>query len=469
MIQRAPKVDCGPSLGLNSGTSTAQANATLVGPPPRSRARTSAGPARKMNSATLSRFARNLKVVFALLIPCAGDAGTIPLVRIGIAPEVTAATLRCDGSWGVGVVGGRGAVEEIPSGAAWVASAEGDRLTMRDHTGAMRGGSSDTLYFFPASRNEDSIEVEGKSFRGEMLVFAAGGGRVTVVNVVDLESYLRGVLPAEIGGGGSDRVEAIKAQAVAARSYTLAYLNRWRPRGFDLLATVEDQVYTGIAGERRDTDLALRDTRGVIAMSGGRPIEAYYSSTCGGMAAAPEEVWARPSRSYLKVHQDAPHEGAKAFCSLSPQHRWTEHWSAPALEKILKRSLPAVLGAKNPEEWGRLSDLKLVERSESQRAKELQVVFEKKRFSIGGDQIRWILRRPEGGSLKSAWILKIHTSRRKGRLRAVSIDGAGYGHGIGLCQFGAIGMALDGYDYRQIVEFYYHGVRLLRAYDQWPG
>jgi stage II sporulation protein D len=408
-------------------------------------------------------------ILLALLLPALVRAGAIPLIRVGVAPEVMNASLRCDGAWGVGVIGGRGAIEEIPAGATWVAGAEGDRLNVRDHNGTMRGGAEDTLFFFPLSRETDAIQVDGRPYRGEMLVFAAGGGRVTVVDVVDLESYLRGVLPAEIGGGGPDRIEAIKAQAVAARSYTLAYLNRWRTRGFDLLATVEDQVYTGVAGERADTDAALAGTCGVIAVSEGRPIEAYYSSTCGGMTAAPEEVWSRPARSYLKIHRDVPHRGAKAFCSISPQHRWTERWDGPGLEKILKKSLPSALGAKNPDRWGRLRDLRLKSRSESLRVKELEIVFERRTFTIGGDGIRWILRKPGGGSLRSALILKVHAAKRKGRLSAVTIDGAGFGHGIGLCQYGAIGMALDGHDYRKIIEFYYHGARLVKGYDRWPG
>lgn len=399
-----------------------------------------------------------------LLTPWAAGAGRIPLVRIGIAPEVGTARLSCDGEWSVGVIGGRGAIEPIPVGATWVAAADGDRLDMRDGTGTARGGGADTLYFFPADRSKSLIEVDGKPYRGEMLVFAAGGGRVTVANVVDLESYLRGVLPGEIGGGGG-QPEAVKAQAVAARSYTLAYLNRWRVRGFDLLATVEDQVYTGVSGERPDTDAALLETCGVLAMSDGRPIEAYYSSTCGGMTAAPEEVWSRPARSYLKVHRDAPSGSGKSYCSISPQHRWSEQWDGAGLEKILKRTIPAVLGAKNPDRWGRLRDLKLKSRSESHRAADLEIVFERQRFTIGGDAVRWILRRPDGGSLKSAMLLDIRCTRRKGRLLRVGIEGGGFGHGIGLCQFGAMGMAREGYDYRRIIQFYYHDVKLVRAYE----
>jgi len=312
------------------------------------------------------------------------------------------------------------------------------------------------------------VRIDGRAYRGEFLVFASGGGRITVVNVIDLESYLRGVLPAEIGGGGVDRIEAVKAQGVAARSYTLANLNRWRARGFDLLPTVEDQVYNGFSGERPDTDEALRLTSGIVALFDGRPIEAYYSSTCGGITAAPDEVWGRPSRPYLRATRDSRRKGESAFCSASPYHRWTETWDGDAMERILKSTLPSVLGEKNPERWGRLRDLKIAKRSKSLRVEELEIVFERKSLTIGGDKIRWIVRRPAGDGLRSALLTSVHVTKRKGRIGKVSIDGAGFGHGVGLCQMGALGMAKAGYDFKQIIRFYYKGVRLVRAYRAWP-
>ena len=137
---------------------------------------------------------------------------SIPLIRVGIAPEVSSATISAPGRWMVGIVGGRGGSEEISAGAEWTLRASGDQLVVVDHLGANRGGGADTLYFAPFSRKETMVRIDGRAYRGEFLVFASGGGRITVVNVIDLESYLRGVLPAEIGGGGVDRIEAVKAQ-----------------------------------------------------------------------------------------------------------------------------------------------------------------------------------------------------------------------------------------------------------------
>jgi stage II sporulation protein D len=394
--------------------------------------------------------------------------GRIPIIRVGIVPEAFSATVSSDGPWRAGEIGGRIRIEEIPPGAAWTFTAKGDLLVIKDQAGRLRDGGQDTLFFYPAPGSQSFLRVEGKLYRGEVLVFASGGGRVTAVNMLDLESYLRGVLPAEIGSGGAKGFEAVKAQAVAARSYTLAYLNRWRARGFDMLCTVEDQVYLGVAGEKAAADRALKETCGVVGLCDGAPIEAYYSSTCGGMTATPEDVWGRPPRPYLKARRDSRGEGEESFCSGSSYHRWTEVWDRAALEKVLRATIPAATGEKNPESWGTLRNLRLAKVSDSRRVEALVVEFDKRSFTLKGDQVRWILRRPTGESLRSALILKISLQKHKGRITKIKIAGAGYGHGIGLCQMGALEMARQGFDYQKILHFYYPGVRVTHVYDQCP-
>lgn len=419
----------------------------------------------------VARFGGALLAVMALLpvSPSAGfSAARAPIIRVGVVPEVYSLAISSDGAWRAGAMGGGRRIEEIPQGASWTLTAKGDLLTIRDQNGRMREGGQDSLFFFPAPGSHDFLRIDGRPYRGEVVAFAAGGGRVTAVNVLDLESYLQGVLPAEIGSGGQGGFEAVKAQAVAARSYTLSYLNRWRARGFDLLSTVEDQVYLGVAGEKDGSTRALRETCGIVAMCDGAPIEAYYSSTCGGMTAAPEDVWGRPPRSYLKARRDSRGEGEKSFCAASPYHRWTEIWDRATLEKILRATLPAATGAKGPERWGSLRGIRLDQISDSRRVLSLVIEFDKKSFTLKGDQVRWILRRPSGEGLRSALLLKISLSKHKGRISKIKIEGAGYGHGIGLCQMGALEMARQGIDYSKILRFYYSGVDLVRAYDRCP-
>ncbi|MBD3162677.1 MAG: SpoIID/LytB domain-containing protein [Candidatus Eisenbacteria bacterium] len=394
--------------------------------------------------------------------------GPIPLVRVGIAPDVSLAVLSADGAWAVGIMGRAGSAEAIPAGASLRFHARGGSLHL-DGLGTTRAIGSDTLYAYPKDRGSTRLSVGSTRYRGEMLVFASGEDRLTVVNVVDLESYLRGVVPAEIGRSGPERIEAVKAQAVAARTYTLANMSRWRSRGFDLLATVADQVYLGADGERADVDEAVRATTGVVALHEGRPILAYYSSTCGGITAGPETVWGKQARPYLKARRCRARRGADSFCAPSPYYRWIEVWDGPVLETILKRTLPGATGEGDPESWGRLVDLEIEKRSNDKRVEELEIRFEKRRITIGGDAIRWVLRRPDGGSLRSALLLEIQVEEKEGRANRVAVRGAGFGHGVGLCQYGAIGMARAGVDYLQILRFYYRGVRLVRAYRAWPA
>jgi len=122
----------------------------------------------------------------------------------------------------------------------------------------------------------------GKSYRGRLRLVVNGRGTLNVVNVVNLEDYLRGVVPAEMGPKRFDEIEALKAQAVAARTYAIDSRNGFDSEGYDLCATPKCQVYGGIDAEDPLTDLAVEQTRGQIAAFQGKPIHALFTSTCGG-------------------------------------------------------------------------------------------------------------------------------------------------------------------------------------------
>jgi stage II sporulation protein D len=128
----------------------------------------------------------------------------------------------------------------------------------------------------------DLVQVDASAYRGVVEVRPAGGAALTVVNVVNLEEYLRGVVPNELSPLAFPRLEALKAQAVAARTYTLAHLGDYASKGFDLCATAACQVYRGHSSEHALTDRAVAETRGVVVTFRGKPINAYYTSTCGG-------------------------------------------------------------------------------------------------------------------------------------------------------------------------------------------
>jgi stage II sporulation protein D len=129
----------------------------------------------------------------------------------------------------------------------------------------------------------ESTQLVGKGrYRGRMDIFPNGQGRLTVVNTLDLETYLRGVVPREMGANEYPALEALKAQAVAARTYAVANRNKRSGEGFDLVDTVSDQVYGGKDGEQAMTDQAVRETEGLFATYGGQPIQALFMATGGG-------------------------------------------------------------------------------------------------------------------------------------------------------------------------------------------
>jgi peptidoglycan hydrolase-like amidase len=126
------------------------------------------------------------------------------------------------------------------------------------------------------------LQAQATVYRGLLEVRPAEAGKLTLVNVVNLEDYLRGVVPNELSPEAFPQIEALKAQAVAARTYALAHLGDWASKGYDVCATPACQVYRGQSSEQPLTDRAVEETRGVVATWRGRPIRAYYTSTCGG-------------------------------------------------------------------------------------------------------------------------------------------------------------------------------------------
>jgi peptidoglycan hydrolase-like amidase len=140
------------------------------------------------------------------------------------------------------------------------------------------------------SFNDRSVPVKlnGKAYRGKLEVFVNSRGSLTVVNVVPLEDYLLGVVPAELS---LPQLEAQKAQAVAARTYAVANVGGYGTKGFDMVPTVWSQVYRGVSIETPMGTRAVRDTRGIVATYQGKPIMAYFTSTCGGRTENSENIF----------------------------------------------------------------------------------------------------------------------------------------------------------------------------------
>lgn len=308
--------------------------------------------------------------------------------------------------------------------------------------------------------------VGGDRFDGDLLVQRATWGGVTLVNLVDLELYLRGVVPWEIGRPGEDALEAVKAQAIAARTYTIRHLGRWEGLGFDVYSDVRDQVYRGLTGTAPITDRAVRETAGIVLAHGQELVRAYYSSTCGGHTSRLTDVWDREGAPYLQGSRDADASG-RSWCVNSPHFRWTEAWSALELGSVLRTYLGDELEEEfSPRDFGVLQGLEVLERDRSGRVTRLAIRTDRGEWVVWGDRIRWALRPVHSRfSILRSTLFEVEEQARDGVLERVVIRGGGFGHGVGLCQTGALERARRGQSALEILQAYYPGAVLRDHHD----
>ena len=378
-----------------------------------------------------------------------------PVVRVGVALDRQSITLSSPGGLRLeDALTGQPAGDVEPGGTL-VASAAGSALLLE-------GDLSDTPTGVPSlrvrpARTDAAVFVAGRPYRGSAELRVADDGRVSAINVVALEDYLLGVVPLEIGPRQPDELAAVEAQAVAARTYAVAQLGGQMDRGFDLFGSVDDQAYGGMAAERDESTRAVRRTAGQILLFDGRPIRAYYHSTCGGRTAAIEEVMDRPSAPYLQSVPDQRPDGTD-YCSASPRYRWSVVWSPTDLDAASRDGLAAHFRVSSGE-LGRIEGLEVVERTPSGRVKDLSFHGAGVELVLSRLDIRRAL--PHDGRILNSTDFQV-VERADG---LVELQGRGYGHGAGMCQWGAIGRARAGQSYGQILGTYYPGAVLVNAYE----
>lgn len=329
--------------------------------------------------------------------------------------------------------------------------------------------SGDTLWIGSPRADRDetpTIGWDGRTWRGRFKVFIGPRGRLTLATRVSLERYLLGVVPGEIGALRDSLLEAGRAQAIAARSYSLFYRGRRGAEGFDLYGTVEDQVYGSTESERPLASRCVQTTRGVIALSDEAPIRANYCSTCGGITAEAWEAWPTEARSYLTSHRDTVEEPGD-LCAESPQYRWRESWTPAELLANVTRFAPG-LGVPLPASpMGRLLDVRVLARSRSGRVWRLLVRTDAGDVEIPAYALRQLLRRagrPEAILRSNLFKIGVRRDPATRVATAVVASGAGSGHGVGLCQTGALALARRGVRAEDILAHYYAGAELRRLY-----
>jgi stage II sporulation protein D len=305
------------------------------------------------------------------------------------------------------------------------------------------------------------LTLNGHGYRGEVFV-SGGDSDLLVVNRLPLELYLRSVVGREMGGRAREELAALQAQAVASRSFALTRLSA--SRTFDLRATTQDQAYGGVDSENDLATEAVRSTRGQALTFGGKVVDAPFSSACGGSSASPAEAWntSGGGASYLLQVSDRTGSGDRLYCDIAPQFKWAHTFEAALLNAALDRYLSTYAaagtggnaGAAHP---GAARVIAIRERTSTGRVSVLEVETDHGIYSVRGDNMRYVLREPGGEILRSTYFSVEPEYGRDGHVARVTVRGQGNGHGVGMCQWGAIGRARAGQSYRTILRTYYPG------------
>ncbi|MDR7483930.1 MAG: SpoIID/LytB domain-containing protein [Armatimonadota bacterium] len=278
------------------------------------------------------------------------------------------------------------------------------------------------------------LQVNGRPYRGIVELRRTPAGRLTVINELDLEEYLYGVVRMEMDPRWPP--EALRAQAVAARSLAVGSSRRFAAEGYDVRATTDSQVYGGVAAEDPRTTAAVDATRGLVIFSEGRPAFAAYHTDSGGATESSEFVWGSVMP-HLRGVAD-PHSRD------APTAQWTLRLEFATIEAALQRAGRPLVG---------LQRVEVVSTSPSGRVMTLRLTAQSGSAEIRGVDFRTAV----GVGVVRSTLFAVRPLPGEA---AVELVGRGSGHGVGMSQWGARGQALAGRDYTEILRYYYTGVSI---------
>ena len=384
----------------------------------------------------------------------APDFSSGRLVRVALFTDVDRITLGGTGSWLLYDDNGTRLQFRARASDAWTIKAEKGQLRAERDDGE-RAARRPAPFIARAEAKNTFITVNGRPFRGEVLVRPGDHG-VVVIDRLGLEEYLRGVVPLEIGKRAEQELAAVEAQAIAARSYATAHVRADAPRGYDLLSTVSDQVYGGVNAEQPLADAAIAATHSLVLTWQGRVIAAPYSASCGGHTAGADETWHQGDAAYLRGISDRVKGGGDRFyCEIAPHFRWMREYDRRELDAVLAVNLHGFAPVQG--KVGIVTDVSIDGHTPSGRVAALRIVTDKDTYTVRGNDIRFVLRNDAGEILPSTMFAMEAVHDGVGRVSALRFTGTGNGHGVGMCQWGAIGRARDGANARAILRAYYPG------------
>jgi len=386
-----------------------------------------------------------LAIPLALLIGCAPAylynkrQQELVLVRVAVGHRLPVATIAA-----VDSMKARDAAHstDIPPGSSWTVDCRQGAVRALTERGTViqAVGSGLRLY-------STRYRLNGQALAWPLELRAEGDSGLLAIVELPLEEYLAGVLARELGNAGESELEAAKAQAVAARSYAYIKIGSKPEAGYDLESDVSNQVFDLGATGSRTARKAVELTRGQVLVCGGRAVAANYHSTCGGRTAMPSEVW-NTADSLFPWAKSVTDD----YCRISPRFSWQER--VPACNVIAR-----LFGIADT--TIRLSGVEVGERGGSGRVQSLKIASELGDTVLRRDRIRTQLGETALPSTRFELTCEFDGA---GCVAAINFTGTGYGHGVGMCQWGAIGMAREGKGYKEILGTYYRRVKIKRLF-----
>jgi SpoIID/LytB domain protein len=326
---------------------------------------------------------------------------------------------------------------------------------------------------------EETVRVYG----GQLRLQPNAYGTYTLVNKVPIETYLRGVVPYEIGLGAPPTT--IEAQAVLARTYVLRNLRRFEIDNYELCADTQCQVYRGITGAATVTDRAIAATQGLVLTYGNELVDALYSSNAGGVTAAFSHVWNGPDRPYLQPVVDSvagswdlavrplsQENNLKAFLALDSgfnEETWdTFRWQEDATLEKIGQDLKTYLQARSHPlaNFTQVQRLVVTDRAPSGRVQTLQIATDAGVVELHKDEVIRAIEAPLSLLFYTAGLYEQTEETTEPQLTGYRFIGGGFGHGVGMSQTGAYHLGDLGWSSDRILKFYYPGTELQPISDR---
>jgi SpoIID/LytB domain protein len=328
--------------------------------------------------------------------------------------------------------------------------------------------SSRHLISLNQSEKPDNVHL----YPGQINLQPNAYGTYTLVNKVPLETYVRGVLPYEIGTNAPK--QAMSAQAIIARTYVLRNLRRFAIDNYNLCADTHCQVYNGLSGVTKSTDQVSYETKGVVLTYNHQLVDALYSSTTGGVTASFSDIWNGEDRPYLRPIVDATtkiwdlsaqnlasESNFRKFINLQTgfnESGWNLfRWHRETKIEEITQDLQKFLQAKNSfyAKFKTIQAISVIKRSQSGRILELAVKTEMGIFTLHKDEVQSAFKAPI-----STLFYLYPLNKGQAKVWGYAFIGGGFGHGVGLSQTGAENLAKLGWSSSKILQFYYPGTQV---------